>query len=124
MARDPRKLRVFAVADALVIDVYRVTAAFPSEHRYELCSQLRRAAISTAANIVEGCARRTSREYVHSLNIATGSAAEAEYLLDVAFRLGLVPTETHALMGSRYHRATEGSPEASEYPRWPALNRH
>jgi four helix bundle protein len=93
MSRDPEKLRVFSLADSLVVDVYQATSSFPSEERYGLQSQLRRAAISAAVNIVEGCSRRTTAEYVHFLNVATGSAAEVRYLLGLAARLGLVDRE-------------------------------
>jgi four helix bundle protein len=90
MARDHRTLRVFELADSLVIDIYKATQAFPPEERYGLQSQIRRAAISTATNIVEGCARRGDREYVNFLNLAAGSAAEVRYLCDLARRLGFL----------------------------------
>ncbi len=85
-----------------------MTATFPLEHKYELRSQVRRAALSAASNIVEGCARRTTREYAHFLNVATGSAAESEHLLDIAFRLGLVTAETRTHLGSRYTELLKG----------------
>jgi len=87
MARNPEKLRVFGLADSLVLNVYRATANFPMEERFSLQMQLRRGAVSVAANIVEGCGRRTTREYVHFLNIATGSAAEVRYLIGLAGRV-------------------------------------
>jgi four helix bundle protein len=90
MSRDHRKLRVFTPADQLVIDVYRASVDFPASERYGLQGQLRKAAVSSAANIVEGPARRTQREYLNFLNIAAGSAAEARYLADVSGRLAFI----------------------------------
>jgi four helix bundle protein len=90
MSRDYRNLRVFALADRLVLDTYRVTAGFPVAERYGLQAQIRRAAVSAAANIVEGSARQTTGEWLNFLNIASGSAIEASYMANVAGRLGFV----------------------------------
>ena len=77
------------LADTLVLAVYRASRRFPSEERYGLQSQLRRAAVSAATNIVEGAAREPIREYAHFLKIAFASAAEVAYLLTLVHRLEL-----------------------------------
>lgn len=88
--RDPSKLRAFELADELALLVYRETADFPKEERFGLVSQMRRAAVSGASNIVEGCARETLAEYVRFLNIAYGSVRELEYQISLAERLGFL----------------------------------
>jgi four helix bundle protein len=88
MSRDHTKLRVFHLADRLVIEVYRLSRSFPDNERFGLVSQLRRASVSTAVNIVEGSAREKDGEYRNFLNIACGSACEVRYLLDLSHRLG------------------------------------
>jgi four helix bundle protein len=88
MARDHRNLRVFADVHQQVLAIYKHTRMFPRDEWYALRLQVRRAATSTPANIVEGNARRTTREYVHFLNVARASAAELSYLIDLASEVG------------------------------------
>ena len=96
--RDHKKLRAFELADALVLNVYRATRSFPDDEKFGLTSQLRRAAISIASNIVEGAARSSLAEYMRFLEIAYGSAKEVEYQLSIAERLGYGQTDViHAL---------------------------
>jgi four helix bundle protein len=102
MSRDHRKLRVFHEANQLVEDVYRISRGFPPQERFGFQSQIRRAAVSAACNIVEGSARLSEREYLHFLNIATASAAEAEYLLPLAIRLGMLSTAEGEPVARRY----------------------
>ena len=92
MPRKHRKLDAFRLADELAIAVYFASADFPPHERYGLQSQLRRAAVSTPTNIVEGCARESEGDYLRFLYIALGSAREALYLMSVAKRLSLLET--------------------------------
>jgi four helix bundle protein len=88
--RDHTRLRAFREADRLVQSVYRATAPFPKLEQFGLTSQLRRAAVSVATNIVEGCARSTESEYLRFLDIAYGSAKELEYQLGLSETLGFL----------------------------------
>jgi four helix bundle protein len=81
-------------ADDLFIRLHRLTIqSFPESERFELGSQLRRAAYSVPANIVEGFARRHRRSRLHFLNIAESSLAEVHYCVHVAGRLGYITEE-------------------------------
>lgn len=73
MARHHRRLRVFNEAHRLVLAIYRETHNFPREEWFGLRAQMRRASVSVASNLVEGSARRRSREYVHFTRIRGGS---------------------------------------------------
>lgn len=108
MARDFRKLRVFQIADELILDIYKETRSLPVEERYGLQSQIRRAAVATATNIVEGAARKTDRDYCNFLNIAVGSASETRYLLNLAGRLGFVSAKTAAALDERCRELVGG----------------
>jgi four helix bundle protein len=68
--------------------VYQLTAKFPSEERYGLTSQLRRAAVSVPSNIAEGQARRSTKEFLQFFSHAEGSLAELETQLRLSLALG------------------------------------
>lgn len=86
--RDHRKLRAFTLADALVEEVYAATAQIPPHEQYGLISQLRRAAVSVAGNIVEGCGRHHLGDLFRFLDHAFGSLREVGYYVDLSARLG------------------------------------
>ena len=86
--RDHTKLRAFELADEVVVLIYQITRGFPNEEIYGLISQMRRAAISVASNIVEGCARESQTEYLRFLEIAFGSLRELHYQFSLSKRLG------------------------------------
>ena len=92
------------MADALVIDLYKATKAFPIEERFGLQSQLRRAAVSVPTNLVEGSARRSTRNYLHFVEIAIASASELRYLVGVAVRLGFMAAQDANSLVTRYGR--------------------
>jgi len=80
----------------LVVDVYRLSAAFPSNEQFRLVAQVTRASASVPANIAEGYSRSSTRDYAHFLAIAKGSLMEAETFLMLAVRLGYLTADAAA----------------------------
>ena len=91
MALAHHKLVAWQRADDLFIKLHQLSLkAFPAFERYELGGQLRRAAFSVAANIVEGSATTYWRKRLHFLDTASSSLAEVGYCIHTAVRLGYV----------------------------------
>jgi four helix bundle protein len=119
--RDHTRLRAFELADQLALAVYQCTSSFPREEQFGLKSQMRRAAISIPSNIVEGCARDSSGDYIRFLDIAFGSLRELEYQASLAHRLGYVKdfeqlsaciTETSKVLGALIRALRRPKPTA------------
>jgi four helix bundle protein len=88
------RLKAWLACHDLALAVYRRTREWPTTERYALTAQGRRAAYSAAANIAEGAARKSSREFRHHLDIALGSLAELSYVLVLARDLEYLRKET------------------------------
>lgn len=88
--RDFTELRVWQLAMDLAASIYRLTRSFPSEVRFGLVSQLRRAAVSIPSNIAEGNARNSTADYLRFLRMSRGSLAEVKTQLLLAARLGML----------------------------------
>lgn len=85
-----RKLIAWQKADLLAHEVYRLTTTFPKSEMFGLTSQLRRAALSIPANIIEGYSRFSRNEFHHFLSIALGSLAEVGYFLEFSYKQKLI----------------------------------
>lgn len=85
-----QNLDVWKKSFAFVKAVYSATSCFPSEEKFGLTSQLRRAAVSVPVNIAEGAARKSDKEFLNFLYISLGSASEIDTLLLLAKELNFI----------------------------------
>ena len=96
--RDYTKIIAWQKADDLTVSIYEATRGFPKDEAYALTSQIRRAAYSVPANIVEGATRETLKDYLHFLHIARGSLSETRYFIHLAGRLGYLKGDQQGLL--------------------------
>ncbi|GAB1446508.1 MAG: four helix bundle protein [Cyclobacteriaceae bacterium] len=110
------ELIVWQKAHQFVLNSYKLTSRFPKEEIYGLTSQLRRAAVSIAANIAEGFGKKGKKDKVRYFNISQGSIEECKYYLILARDLGYpfegqmeVLLEEVSKLANNYSRAIANS---------------
>jgi four helix bundle protein len=102
-----RELKVWQSAHQMVIDIYRVTARFPSTEKFGLVDQMKRAAMSVPANIVEGQSRNTTKEYLQFLYNARGSLEEVRYFLFLSKDLQFLSIEQYDRLEESYEQISK-----------------
>ena len=85
--RNHKDLKVWEKSIDLAEEIYKITKNFPKEELYGITSQIRRAAVSISANIAEGAARNSNKEFIQFLYIALGSLSELETELIISKRV-------------------------------------
>ena len=93
-----KDLKVWDKAHQLTLQVYKASKTFPKDELYSLTNQLRRAVSSVPANIAEGCGKKSQNDLANFLNIALGSANEAEYFLLLSKDLDYLPGEQYVIL--------------------------
>lgn len=91
-----KNLNVYQDAKSLVVDVYKLLKVFPTEEKFALCDQIRRAVISITSNIAEGMNRMSDKEKAHFLGYAYASMMEVDSQLDVSIDLGYITKEEYS----------------------------
>ncbi len=94
-----RDLDAWKAAMALVVVTYEIVRELPQSERFELATQIRRAAVSIPSNIAEGQATGPGGRYRHHVRIALGSLAELETQLEIAARLHYLSENALRLIG-------------------------
>jgi four helix bundle protein len=89
-----RDLEVWKKAIQLAKRIYELSSGFPTKKTYEMCQQMQRCAVSIAANIAEGQARHSHKEFRYFLGISLGSLAELETILNIAHEINYITDAT------------------------------
>ena len=88
-----RKLIAYQKAKEIVKRTYKLLKKFPSEERYAMCDQLRRASVSITSNVAEGVNRYSVKDKAHFIEMSYGSLMEVSSQFEIAEELGYITTE-------------------------------
>ncbi|MBW3467414.1 four helix bundle protein [Arthrospiribacter ruber] len=95
-----KNLKVWQKSVDLAVKVYHLTNEFPSDEKFGMTSQMRRASVSIPSNIAEGSAKSTSKAFLNSLDISIGESYELETQAIIANKVGLLETEKFSQLNS------------------------
>jgi four helix bundle protein len=104
MEKAHKKLKVWQEAMELVRVTYDTTSSLPSDEKYGLQAQMRRAAVSVPSNIAEGAARRTSKDSIQFYIVARGSLSELDTQAELCRNLRLLKTDRFDLLLAQIDR--------------------
>ncbi len=93
--RDFKKYETWKLSHQLVLDIYDLTRELPHSERYQIVSQMQRAAYSIPSNFSEGCGRKSDKEFNRFIQISLGSAHELEYFVLLCFDLKMIKKEPY-----------------------------
>lgn len=100
------KLEVWKEAIVLVNLVYKITENFPSEEKFGLTSQLKRATVSIASNLAEGTSRKTKKDKAHFTTMSFSSTMEVLNQLIISKDLGFVSEDHYTLARLKIEKIT------------------
>jgi len=99
-----QKLDVFTVAKSFTLACYRFTKSLPTEEKFNMAQQIRRAGLSVFLNIAEGCSRKSITERKRFFEISRGSLVEIDAILDLCMELNYNNKEDLQNMGELMQR--------------------
>lgn len=94
--QDFRSLQIWQLSKNLALAIYSATETFPSQEKFGITSQLRRSSSSVCANISEGAARNSRKDFANFINIALGSLAETETFIELSVELKYIKKEKYS----------------------------
>jgi four helix bundle protein len=95
-----KKLDVWQKSIRLVEEIYRLASLLPRSEEFGISNQIKRSAVSLAANIAEGAARQTKREFIQYLHMSQGSLSELDTHLEILDRLGFIQKHSKIMLSA------------------------